>query len=144
VCEDTSAPYTCAYSPRGADVGRNTLAAVAIDALGQTASGVRAVLVNRFTASKLSLSAARAGGSISATGKLSLPAAARALGCSGTVTVTAKAGSRTLATRTAKVSRGCSYKVKLKATGKLKLTAAFAGNDAVAAKKSSSRTVSAG
>ena len=38
VCEDTAAPYTCAYQPRGGDVGRNTLIAVATDGASQTTS----------------------------------------------------------------------------------------------------------
>ena len=43
VCEVIAAPYNCAYQPRGGDVGRNTLIAVATDGAGQTASAVRAV-----------------------------------------------------------------------------------------------------
>ena len=50
LCEDTAAPFNCAYQPRGGDVGRNTLIAVAIDGAGQTTSAVRAVTVRRFAA----------------------------------------------------------------------------------------------
>ena len=42
LCEVTAAPFNCAYQPRGADVGRNTLIAVASDGAGQTTSVVRA------------------------------------------------------------------------------------------------------
>ena len=49
VCEDLAAPYECAYTPRGGDVGRNTLVAIAVDTAGQTSSVVRAVTVRRFT-----------------------------------------------------------------------------------------------
>ena len=56
VCEDLAAPYECAYQPRGGDVGRNTLVAIAVDTAGQTTSVVRAVTVRRFTSPGLSLS----------------------------------------------------------------------------------------
>ena len=58
VCEDPTAPYACAYQPRGGDVGRNTLIAVAVDGAGQTTSVVRAVTVRRFAPKALSLVAA--------------------------------------------------------------------------------------
>ena len=48
VCELTAAPFNCAYQPRGGDVGRNTLVAVATDGAGQTTSAVRAISVRRF------------------------------------------------------------------------------------------------
>ncbi len=57
ICTDTAAPFTCAYQAKGTDLGRNTLAAVAYDALGQTASSVRPVVVTRFVAKSLSLKA---------------------------------------------------------------------------------------
>ena len=56
VCEDTAAPYTCDYQARGADVGRNTLIATAIDGANQATSAVRPVTVNRFRPTSLSLS----------------------------------------------------------------------------------------
>ena len=54
LCEDTAAPYTCAYQPRGGDVGRNTLIAIAIDGANQTTSVVRAITVRRFPPKALS------------------------------------------------------------------------------------------
>ena len=48
VCTDDTAPYDCAYAPTGADVGRNTLIAIAADGAGQTAVDFRSVEVRRF------------------------------------------------------------------------------------------------
>jgi hypothetical protein len=43
ICEDTAAPFTCAYAPEGRDVGSNTLSAMALDSTGQTATAYRVV-----------------------------------------------------------------------------------------------------
>ena len=51
---DTSAPYEFSYQPKGSDVGKNVLIAQAVDALNQTATAVRVVRVDRFTASRVS------------------------------------------------------------------------------------------
>ena len=55
VCEDTAAPYTCTYQPRGGDVGRNTLIAVAVDGANQTTSVPRPVTVRRFEPRELGI-----------------------------------------------------------------------------------------
>ena len=55
VCNDDAPPYECNYQPRGEDVGRDTLAATAIDAGQQAATALREVTVSRFTATGLSL-----------------------------------------------------------------------------------------
>jgi hypothetical protein len=144
VCTDTVAPYTCAYQARGADLGRNTLIAVASDALGQTASSVRPVLVTRFSVRSVSLKVSRKGSVATASGKITLPTTvSKTQGCKGTtVRVTAKSGSRTVSTRSAKVSRSCTFSVRFTSARKgLRLKATFSGNDVVSAR--SSRTVSA-
>ena len=41
LCEDAVAPYECPFQPRGGDVGRNTLVAIAVDTAGQTTSLAR-------------------------------------------------------------------------------------------------------
>ena len=56
LCEDTAVPFTCAFQPRGGDVGRNTLLAVGIDGANQTTTLVRPVTVRRFTSPGLGLS----------------------------------------------------------------------------------------
>ena len=43
LCEDTSAPYTCAYTPTSRDAGRQTIVAVVIDTRQQTAVALRSV-----------------------------------------------------------------------------------------------------
>ena len=100
VCDDPTAPYSCAYQPRGSDVGRNTLVAVAIDGANQTASLVRAVTVRRFAPGQLELSLRpsrdrSAPYAFRATGRLLRPnTVSPSQGCSGTVTITAKRGTR--------------------------------------------------
>src|SRR5262249_39835065 len=105
VCADTAAPFTCDYRPRGADVGRNTLTAIASHAHGQTASAIRTVVVRRFAASRLSLHVTHSG---RASGKLTVSSRAT---CSGSVRVKVKS-----VTRTARLSRGCRYSVRLPVT----------------------------
>ncbi|WP_028060458.1 hypothetical protein [Candidatus Solirubrobacter pratensis] len=62
-------------------------------------------------------------------GKLTVPARAT---CSGHVRVTAKARGRTLA-RTARLSRGCAYMVRLRGVpAGAKLTSAFGGTHEIA------------
>lgn len=86
-----------------------------------------------------------------ATGRLVAGAVADRTACSGKVTVTAKAGRKTLLTRTAtlKLKDGaCEYTVTLSLTAKqrgtakvVKVTAAFPGNDALLAAASKARTL---
>jgi Ca2+-binding RTX toxin-like protein len=76
-----------------------------------------------------------------ASGTVSLPAGVtKAQACRGTVKVTVKAGSRTIATRTAKLSRSCTYAVRLpKSSRKLKVKATFGGNDVLSARSSATK-----
>jgi hypothetical protein len=156
VCTDTVAPYTCDYKPQGGDIGRNTLTATAFDGLGQTASSVRKVVVSAFTAKSLSLKTSvkkdtKAPYSFTVSGALTRsPTVSKALNCKGSVKITVKGSSKTLATKTVKLSKSCTYKVKVSLSsrrgfagnGKLKVKAVFGGNDTVAAKSSSTRMVS--
>jgi RTX calcium-binding nonapeptide repeat (4 copies)/Bacterial Ig domain len=112
VCRDATAPFTCAYRPRGADVGRDTLIAMAVDSTGQTTTAIREVTVRRFTP-HLTL---RANGS----GRLMLPhGVTRAQGCHGTVTVSSR-----FATRSAHLSRHCRFAAGLAGATRVR----FAGN----------------
>jgi hypothetical protein len=120
VCEDTSEPYTCAYRARGGDVGRNTLTAVAVDSAGQTASVQRAITVSRFRP-RVTLNVKR----FVASGRIVRPAALTRT-CSGTMTLSVRAGHRTL-TRHGRVTRRCTYRVGLpKRRGKV--TARYGGS----------------
>lgn len=154
VCEDTVAPYTCAYQPRGADVGRNTLIAVAVDGANQTTSVARAVTVRRFEPSSLSLTLRpsrdrRAPYSFRASGRLQRPdVVSPSQGCSGTVTLTAKRGSKTISTKRVSVSRVCQYaatfKFRTRTASRLKIRASFGGNDVLSTKASRTRTARLG
>ncbi len=122
ICTLTGEPYSCVWTPTGADVGRATLLASAVDSDGRSTLGIVRVNVSRFTAT---LTRKRSGRRV--TGKLRLPAAVEpALGCKGTVTVR-----RGKAKRTASLKPNCTYSVRLpKASGAVK--ARFGGNPVVA------------
>ncbi len=153
VCSDDTAPYTCAYQPRGEDVGRNTLAAVAIDALNQTGFAVRTVTVPRFDVG-LTIKATpkrdlRSPYTFRTTGKVVLPPSVTpALGCKGVVAVTFKAGKKTISTRRVKVRSNCTYSAKVTFTipsrlrpKVLTIRAVYAGNGVVNRKTSKKITV---
>jgi hypothetical protein len=116
LCVDTTAPYTCAYSPNDSDVGRRTLQAIAVDTSQQTATALRDVTVGRFTPKSISASTspkrdAHSPFHFTTRGKLSRPSGvSAALGCNGKVTVTFKAGTKTISTRRATLSKTCSYR----------------------------------
>ena len=76
-----------------------------------------------------------------ASGTVSLPAGvSRTQGCRGTIKLTIKAGTRTIATRTAKLSRSCTYSARLpKSRRALRVKAVFGGNDVLSARSSPTR-----
>ena len=154
LCEDAAAPFDCAYSPQGGDVGRNTLVAVAVDGAGQTASAVRAVTVGLF-APTVSLKVTpkrdrRAPFKFKASGRLNLPAGVTpSQGCTkGRVVIEVKAGRKRVSRRAARLSTRCAFTQKLSfrsrragGSGKLKLRARYAGNAVLS--KASSKSVAA-
>ena len=154
VCEDTAAPYTCAYQPRGGDVGRNTLIAVAVDGANQTTSVPRPVAVRRFSPRDLGLALRpgrdrRAPYNFRASGRLVRPdAVSPSQGCSGSVTLIARRGSRTISTKRARLSRTCEYRVTFKfrtrAASRLRFRASFGGNEVLTGKTSRTRSARLG
>jgi hypothetical protein len=116
LCADTTAPYTCAYNPNDSDVGRRTLQAVAIDTSQQTATALRDVTVGRFTPKSISASTSpkrdkHSPFHFTTRGKLNLPSGvSAAAGCNGKVLVTFKAGTKTVSSRHATLSKSCSYR----------------------------------
>jgi hypothetical protein len=147
LCEVAAPPYACAYHPRGADLGRNTLIAVAIDGAGQATSASRLVDVTRFRP-RLSLRVSprrdrRAAYVFHARGALRGAGA-----CSGRVRIKVKAGGRTIATRRAKLRRNCRYRARVRFAGapasRLRVTARFPGNRTTRARSSRGRTVRLG
>jgi hypothetical protein len=151
ICEDTAAPFTCAYAAHGADVGRTTLVAVAFDGANQSATVWRAVKVLKFRPRSLSLSGRpardrRAPFSFRLSGKVALPARVSAgRGCQGTVTVTAKAGKRTVSRRRVSLHGRCGYLLRLRyarrPAAELRITARFSGNAVMRGRASHRRTL---
>ncbi len=155
VCTDTTAPYTCAYQPRGDDVGRNTLAAVAVDAAEQTGFVTRTVTVPRFRPGALSLRLTpgrdrTAPYRFTALGRLRLPASVSAAsGCAaGFVAIQFKAGKKTVSTKRVRIRRDCTYR-STKAFNlperlnpeRLRVQAIFAGNSVLTSRRSARRSV---
>jgi hypothetical protein len=127
ICVLRAAPYACTWRPTGADVGRATLLASAVDSAGLSSLAIVRVRVNRFAA-KLTKKAKRTGGRLRVTGRLVLPATVtRAQGCrSGKVTVRVRT-----ARRTVPLTPRCTYSVRLKArTGRPRVR--FGGNPVIA------------
>lgn len=124
VCRLSGPPYSCTWNPTGADVGRATLLASAVDADNRSSLASVRVRVARF---KATLTRPRVRGR-RVTGRLRLPAAVeRALGCNGEITLR-----RGKVRRTAKLKRNCTYATRLP-RGKGRVRARFGGNQVVAA-----------
>ena len=120
LCTDDAAPYTCDYTPRGEDVGRNTITAIAIDTAQQTASDRRAIAVPRFAVQGVTLRATRR----RVSGRVVLPPqVAPALGCTGSVAITAGR-----VKRRAKVEPDCTYSARVKVRRRARVRAVFGGN----------------
>ena len=156
VCNDTAAPYTCDYRPRGDDVGRNTLVVVAIDTSQQTTSATRAVLVDRFRPAGFSAKVApardtRAPFRFRTTGRLGLPAGVTAAqGCpGGVVSVQVKAGAKTISTRRVALRRSCTFvstvtfsnRKRFGSTGRLRFVLRFTGNAVLSRSATLTRTL---
>jgi hypothetical protein len=126
ICVLRAAPYACTWTPTGADVGRATLLASAVDAGGLSSLAIVRVRVSRFAAT-LTKKAKRRKGRTTITGKLVLPGVVtRAQGCSGKVTVKIKK-----ARKTVPLTSRCAYTAVLRVrTGKPRVT--FAGNPVIA------------
>jgi Bacterial Ig domain len=108
ICVLRRAPYACTWTPTGADVGRATLLASAVDSAGLSTLGIVRVRVSRFTASLTQRQRHRKGVT-RVTGRLVLPATVtRAQGCTGTVKVRLRK-----ARRTATLTRRCTYSARL-------------------------------
>jgi hypothetical protein len=147
LCEAATAPYTCAYKPRGGDVGRNTLTAVAIDSSQQTASALRTITVGRFAARSVTLKASpkkdtSAPFRFMLSGKVNRPAGVTASqACKGAwVEIERKVRKKTVFSREARLKSDCSFRQKARiasARGRsLKFTARYQGNDVVSGKRS--------
>jgi hypothetical protein len=120
ICTVAAPPYTCTWQPTGADVGRATLLASAVDADNRSTLGIVRVRVARFEADLTRRVRGRRVG-----GRLILPSAVeRSLGCRGQVTV--RRGRRT---KTVGLKRNCTYSARLGGRGRVR--ARFGGNPVV-------------
>ena len=142
VATDTTPPYTFNYVATGADVGRNTLVAQAIDTANQAGTAVRVVRADRFLprirgAVRPSRDR-RAPYRYRVTGGITLPATVtRAQGCrEGFVAVQVKRGSRTVSNRRVRIRRTCGFSSTVSfrnrrrlGNGRLNLTVRWLGND---------------
>jgi Big-like domain-containing protein len=126
ICVLQAPPYSCTWNPTGADVGRATLLASAVDPAGLSSLAIVRVRVARFAAT-LTKRAKRSGHALRVTGRLVLPAAVtRAQGCDGDVTVRVRKVRRTVA-----LTSRCTYSARLRVrTGRPRVR--FAGNSVIA------------
>lgn len=154
LCELAAPPFNCAYQPRGGDVGRNTLIAVATDGAKQTTSVVRVVEVRRFTPKSLSLSLRpgrdrRAPYAFRLSGRVSRPAlVSPSQGCSGTVMIMAKRRTKVVSARQVSLSRNCEYvaifRFRTRVASRLRFQAKFGGNTVLSTVSSKTRTARLG
>jgi hypothetical protein len=120
ICSLSGPPYRCTWTPTGADVGRATLLASAVDSDNRSTLGIVRVTVARFRAD---LTRRVKGRRVS--GRLVLPAAVeRALGCRGDVTVR-----RGRTTREVALKRNCTYSARMPRRGRVRTR--FEGNPTV-------------
>ena len=120
ICSLPGPPYNCTWRPTGADVGRATLLASAVDSDNRSTLGIVRVRVAKFEADLTRRVRGRR-----VTGRLVLPAAVeKALGCRGEVTV--RRGRRT---QTVALKRNCTYGARVGGRGRVR--ARFAGNPVV-------------
>jgi Bacterial Ig domain/RTX calcium-binding nonapeptide repeat (4 copies) len=132
VCSDDTAPYTCEHQPRGEDVGRNTITAIAVDTVQQTASDRRVVTVPRFAPAGVTLRATPR----RASGRVLLPAQVTpALGCRGTVSLKPRSGRA----RRVRVKPDCTFAARVRLRRRTPVQASFAGNDVLAPAKRAAR-----
>jgi hypothetical protein len=154
LCEIPAAPFNCSYQPRGGDVGRNTLVAVAFDGAGQSTTAVRAVTVRRFAPKSMTLSLRpsrdrKAPYAFSMRGKITRPdPVSPSQGCSGTITFSVKKGTRVIQTKRVSLTRTCEYRTTFsfrKRTAKrLRFQAKFGGNEVLSSASSRTRTARLG
>jgi hypothetical protein len=154
VCELVAAPFECAYQPRGGDVGRNTLVAVATDGAGQTTTAVRPITVRRFAVVAMTLSLKpsrdrRKPYKFSLSGRITRPeTVSPSQGCSGSITFSAKRATKLITSRRVRLTRTCEYKAtftfRTRAASRVRFQAKFSGNEVLSEASSKVRTARLG
>jgi len=156
VCFDTAAPYGCTYTPRGDDVGENTLTVTAVDSAAQVARASRVVLVSRFTPRLTAGTTPRrdrkAPYRFRTRGRVALPSGVtRGQACGkGRVAIQIKAQKRTISTRRTTLAANCTFSSQVTfrlprrvRPGALQVSARFLGNDVLLPRSAPRHTVSA-
>ena len=154
LCTDTVAPFECDFTPTGDDVGETTLVAIAVDTAQQTTVALRYVELNRFALNGFLFGVTPKSDQsyplrFRARGRLILPTAvSREEGCRGKVITRWKVGKKTISTRGVSVNDDCTWSVRNKfgeryriVASKIRVFAAFQGNDVLRRKKAPRKTV---
>lgn len=159
LCTDTTAPYTCAYRPTGADVGRRTLTAAAVDTGGQVVSDTRTLVVSRFvvrvSATTTPSRDTRAPFRFTTVGRVRLPAGVTPdQGCrAGRVAIQIKTlrGARTISTKRVRLRANCAFRsdvafrdAKRFRGSRLTVSVRFLANEVLLPRSATRRTVRVG
>jgi len=113
-CITTTAPYKCSFKATDADVGKDTLVAIATDSIGLTSTLTRTITVSTFTArsSPRARSPRRQARSVRVHDVGQAHAASgvtKKKGCSGMVSVTFKDGRKKVGSGTTKLRSNCAF-----------------------------------
>jgi hypothetical protein len=138
-CITTTAPYKCAYKAKDTDIGKDTLVAIATDSIGLTSTLTRTITVSTFKPKKLTAStkpktAKHAPFVFTTSGKLTLPSGvSKRKGCTGSVSVTFKAGKTKVGSGSTKLHSNCSFSTRMKVAvpkgaKTLQVSVVFGGN----------------
>jgi len=157
VCRLATSPYSCSFSPTGADVGRITIVVIATDSAGQTATAVRSITVGRFKPRGLTTSpkAERAAPPyrLVTRGKLALPATVtppQGCGVGGAISVQLQVpGRKVLVTGFVRLLPNCTYRSPLVlpaarvpgGTRRLTVRTRFLGNEILERRRGKSASV---
>jgi Ca2+-binding RTX toxin-like protein len=157
VCTDTTAPYQCAYQPVGADLGRNTLVAIATDTAGQTSAALNSVTVPRFVPKSISAKTtpktdAKAPYKYKTSGRVTPPTGVTNLqGCTGGhVTIAFRAGKKTVSSRRVATKANCTYsssvtfRIASRLSSKLTVLVRFTGSSVLGPRSHKSYSVKVG
>jgi len=140
LCTVTQAPFECSFTPKGSDVGGQTLRVVVTDLTGATAEDARNVVVSRFVAKltvKVAKKSVKGGVKRTITGKVTFPSAVtKRQACSGKVLLTVKRAGRSVLNQEVKLSKSCTFKRSIttrSAKESFSASVRFAGNNVLTA-----------
>jgi hypothetical protein len=144
LCVLTAAPFECSFSPKGADVGGQSLRVIVRDQLDQTGEASRNVVVSRFAA-KLRVSiakkAVKRGIRRTISGRVSYPSVVtKRQACQGKVVLTVKRAGRSILNQEVPLSKRCTFSRSVTAKrGSFSAKVKFGGNTVLSAAGKSRR-----